>query len=392
METRDTVLLIDDDPLQRLMADNALSDVYRVLECDNGLHGLEIAAAAKPDLILLDINMPGIDGLETCRRLRQDPDVGDTPVLFLSGELNLEERLSAYEAGGEDFIAKPFAPDELRVKLALTLKAVRERHRLAAHAQSAFQTAMTAMSSASEMGLVMQTLRKSFGATTLQTLADVILDGCRSFGLDACVQLRGATGNVARNMGGDSSPMEIGVLTNLVVCGRIFSMGKRSVYNYGRISLMVKNMPVHDEDRYGRLRDNLALLTEGADARLQALDAEDEIDVQRTVMERILDTSFAALANIDSRHETQRAEAQFVLSSMLQKMENRFFSLGLSDSQEAEVSQTLRDAANRVFDIYAQGLSVGEHIAQIRAGLADLPPRRAKRATPPGETNEDATF
>jgi len=96
------------------------------------------------DLILLDIEMPGMDGISTCRHLFGE-GLDQTLVIFVSGHDDLEQRLAAYEAGGSDFIVKPYAPQELVRKVQLAGELRRQRADLANQASYARETAFTAM-------------------------------------------------------------------------------------------------------------------------------------------------------------------------------------------------------------------------------------------------------
>ncbi len=89
-----------------------------VIKAEDGLEALEKALTEKPDLILLDIKMPGLSGYEVCRKLKELPQTKNIPVVFLTARGQEHEIREGLEAGGDDYIVKPFAPDELprRVK------------------------------------------------------------------------------------------------------------------------------------------------------------------------------------------------------------------------------------------------------------------------------------
>ena len=101
-------LVVDDDPMMRLIATQTLSQHgFRVLEAADGEQALAMFAREQPDLVLLDVVMPGIDGYETCRRLRELKSGQHVPVLMLTGLDDLDSINRAYEAGATDFVSKP---------------------------------------------------------------------------------------------------------------------------------------------------------------------------------------------------------------------------------------------------------------------------------------------
>lgn len=108
------ILLVDDVPANLSVLAAALEpEGYEILVANGGLAALEVAARAHPDLVLLDILMPDLDGLETCRRLHQLPATRETPVLFLTARGDTASIVAAFQAGGVDFIIKPFQIEEV---------------------------------------------------------------------------------------------------------------------------------------------------------------------------------------------------------------------------------------------------------------------------------------
>jgi CheY-like chemotaxis protein len=126
-----SVLVVDDTRVGRMLVENVLkAEGYRVLGAGSGEEALEVLEHQQPDLIVLDVRMPGMDGFELCERLRLMPHTQLTPVVFLSAACSLDERVRGLSVGGDDFIRKPFDGAELlaRVKLHLaraTLMAAR---------------------------------------------------------------------------------------------------------------------------------------------------------------------------------------------------------------------------------------------------------------------------
>lgn len=114
------ILLIDDDPHIRDIVRFALNrEGFAVVEAGDGVQGLALAQADSPDLILLDIGMPEMDGTEVCRRLRRDSRV---PIIFLSSRDDEIDRILGLELGGDDYVTKPFSPRELTARVKAVLR------------------------------------------------------------------------------------------------------------------------------------------------------------------------------------------------------------------------------------------------------------------------------
>ena len=122
-----SILVVDDTPADIGSLIATLSEAgYRVHAAPDGDNALDQSRVTPPDLILLDTKMPGMNGFETCRRLRQLPRLGETPVIFMTALSESEDRVSAFAAGGDDYVTKPFQYQEVlaRVRLHLTRRAL----------------------------------------------------------------------------------------------------------------------------------------------------------------------------------------------------------------------------------------------------------------------------
>ena len=124
---RNTILVVDDTPDNLALMSSLLKGAYKVKVANGGEKALRIAASdSPPDLILLDIMMPGMDGYEVCRRLKRDPETMNIPVIFLTARSEMADEKKGLELGAVDYITKPVSPPIVmaRVKSHLALKAM----------------------------------------------------------------------------------------------------------------------------------------------------------------------------------------------------------------------------------------------------------------------------
>ncbi|WP_210396133.1 sensor histidine kinase [Motiliproteus sediminis] len=126
-----TILAIDDSASAReLLAHLLQLQGYQVYTATDGTTGLEAVAEVQPDLILLDINMPGLDGFQVCEQLQDEPAFSNIPVIFLSANSDSDSKVRAFSSGGVDFLTKPFQPEELLARVSTHLKLQRYQQRL----------------------------------------------------------------------------------------------------------------------------------------------------------------------------------------------------------------------------------------------------------------------
>ena len=129
-DQKKTVLIVDDAPSNLQMVNSILKGSYNVRIATGGAKALELVKAVpQPDLILLDVMMPGMDGYEVCTRLKADTETHDIPVIFLTGQTEAQDETRGFDVGAVDYIHKPFSPAvvKARVQTHLVLRATREQ-------------------------------------------------------------------------------------------------------------------------------------------------------------------------------------------------------------------------------------------------------------------------
>lgn len=365
MITKPKILLVEDDDFAAIVAAEVLSPDYELKHVSTGQGALDSLQNGIPDLVLLDVEMSEMSGYEVCRVMREDSAIGDLPILFLSGRVNDEDRLAGYEAGGDDYLTKPVSAEELRAKVKRELAAHAERRRLKADLSGAFSTAMTAMTSAAEIGAVLQFLRTSFGCESYATLCTELLNTLAAYGLEANVQVRGRQGSISLGANGPCSPLEESVLTTMSEHGRLFEFGSRTSCSYEHITIIVKSIARDDPERHGRMKDNLAWLAEGANARVVSLDATAAMATQHAMLSQLTARTRKALESIEQRHRSQGIRSSQIFQALQQDFERRVLTLGITHSQEEELAEMLQRAADQALALYNDGLEIGAHMEAI---------------------------
>ena len=122
---RRSLLLVDDDPeILTLLRAKLADEPFELLTAVEGESALNIVRTQKPDLVVLDVNLPGLSGLEVCRSLRADKDTRDIPIIILSGRSDQIDRVLGLEFGADDYVTKPFNPRELILRIHNVLRRV----------------------------------------------------------------------------------------------------------------------------------------------------------------------------------------------------------------------------------------------------------------------------
>ncbi len=115
------ILIVDDDPTNLRFLDEVLSEGYHVLSVSSGEEALEIIHTFQPDILLLDIILPGIDGYQVCKAVRQDENFAEMKIILISAKAMADEMQKGFDVGGDAYITKPFSHQDLLSNIETTL-------------------------------------------------------------------------------------------------------------------------------------------------------------------------------------------------------------------------------------------------------------------------------
>lgn len=127
MEPKRKVLIVDDEADNRDLVDQILSEKFEVVTAADGEEGLRMARAELPDLILLDITMPKLDGISVCETLRTNEATKHIPIIMLTASSDVDHRIQSFMTGADDFVPKPFRPKELVARVQSKIRRIEER-------------------------------------------------------------------------------------------------------------------------------------------------------------------------------------------------------------------------------------------------------------------------
>ena len=267
------IFIVDDDALLRMVIMDQLAEQNYILhEFSSGENCLAMMHL-QPNLILLDIEMPGKSGLEICRQLRSEGHT-DVQIIFVSSNEDLDVLLQVFAAGGNDFIPKNAPKDVLLCKVDLARDHDAQKRLFKAQISTAQNVAFTAMSSLGETGILLHFLRCSFTCENLQQLGTLIVETLQQFNIKGLVRLADDLGEYSFGADIICTPLEQSILSYVTKLGRISQTQDRLVLNYPHITLLVVELDLEDTDALGRLRDNLAIMAEGTAVRINAMAAE----------------------------------------------------------------------------------------------------------------------
>jgi len=369
------VLITDDDDMALEMLDAALQDRYQITTARSGNEALSLANKQDFDMILLDVDMPEMDGYATCTALKAQNRTAEVPVLFLSARVNIEERLRGYRVGGTDYLTKPFDVVELTAKIELAV-AQRERNRQLNHQiEEAMNTALTTANMYGEVGVVLELQRQLGSCYEYVDIARAFFSALERMGFEGCLRLTGRQGVSSRSGQGECTALGNSLLDHLetIKSAKIQAVGDNTSFNFGNVLILVRNLPMNpkgsqynqDElDRLARVRDNVALMAEGIVGRMRALD----IEMEKSSFEhsqKLVAVTREALVDISAQQHANRMHMGQVFQRMDSEVEQSFVHLGLTETQEELLSNMLKR-------YMGEAMAVFDHSNQIEAHLHKL--------------------
>lgn len=363
------VFVVDDQAYYAALVGQAIGDFCTILPFSNGEAALAAAQESAPDLMLLDVEMPGIDGYETCRRLKADPSTAAISVIFVSGHDEIEDRLKGYEAGGQDYMIKPFDFKELKSKVEFLLAQAKERAELKSQVDSVSTTAMLVMSNMSEVGVLLDALRRFNACNNYQDLAQEMVRAVSNYDLQAIAQVSGVDGTVRASSSGTVSPREESVIIRMSEMGeRIVEFKSRMSVSYEHATLLINNVPVADPEFCGRLRDHLAMLVEGADVRVQGINAMHESNLRKAI-----ETSVAGITEtlnqLDSDQRLHRLNVNAAVLQMRESIESALLRVALSEAQEEFMLNAIQQGVDNIIQLQTNELGFQSKLTEITQKL-----------------------
>jgi len=362
MSSKIDVLVIDDDKfVHKIISKNLSSDSLSVRSALGGKEGLTLISEKIPNIIILDVEMPEMNGYEVCERIREKKSTHRIPIIFLSARSSLQEKMQGYEVGGDDYLIKPFEKEHLLARITILNKFNEERQGLEEQVKEAQKTAMTALTGTSELGQALQFLEKSIIFNNIEELLEGLFDATSRLSLD-CAALTFHEGEQAW-FSPDIviSPLEKELLETSDKNHRFLDFGKRTIINYPLVSLLVRNMPLEDMELYGRMKDLLPILLSATNVKLGAFQTRKALNQQSTDMLSLFKQIRGNLFQMGETIVGQREKSEQLTSELVQELQTDLFSMGLDEDQE----DFLVDKVDNVVEDVRESLNSGAELRYL---------------------------
>jgi CheY-like chemotaxis protein len=311
------IFVVDDEETTRLILESMLGKSYSVESFDSSESCLDRLTAQLPNLFLLDVGLPGMNGYELCRKIKSAPETKNLPVVFISGHDALEDSLAGYDAGGEDYVAKPVEVVVLKRKIENLRHLEQDRVALSGQVKASEELATTVLNNLNDYASVIQFLRTLNECNDYRAVIDAVLQILGVFHLDGAAQIRMRNLEKTVSRSGEDWPLEIAVINHVRSLERIFEFHQRAAYNFDHITILINDMPLDDPDLCGRIRDSLAIVAESADAKIQALQSFADNSTMRNEIHNVLQAVDQTVQSYSKQYDQARYNGSIHTTQLL---------------------------------------------------------------------------
>jgi len=320
------------------------------------------------DVILSDIKMPNMDGYQFCTKVKELNDYSEIPFVFVSGLVDLEEEIKGYDVGADDYVKKPIQVDEILSKINRVI-AIRNTNRaLSKQLAESNNVAKNALSYASHLGLIIEFVRDSLKVVTYHDISLNIFKFMRQFELNVIFQVHSTLGIETYSHQGMAAPIEENILELSRDKGRVIDFGQRTLINYKTFSLLIKNMPVEDEEKYGMYKDILTNLCDIIEEKIETLTLRSIQSQKESGINKISESLNEVIEVFESTQENTIS----ALQEMISELDKSFGTFGLTEYQEENVKEIMELCESRTHENFERGAGIASKFESIKADIVNL--------------------
>ena len=326
----------------------------------------------KPGILLLDVCLPDENGFALCRRIHGIAGLENVPVIFVSGFDDLESKLEGYDAGGIDFISKPVNLIELTRKVDAAQRICLEHRSLYKRAVESDTLSSLVLSNLDEFAVLIKFLRAQNTSDTPRAVADELAALMRAYQLQSAIQVRMGNDELTISHHGDNWPLDVSVIKHVRKMGRIFEFKRQAAYNFEHVTVLVSNVPIDDPDLCGRIRDNLAIAGESANAKLASLSTREENRQARQAVGSLIAELKAAVTSYEKKYNLARYRGSSLTVDLQNRLMSAFAALGMTLQQENEILDVVTSMAEELADVYDFSSDMQETLGGISDRLSSI--------------------
>ncbi len=370
MIKKETILAVDkNEDILALYRQHAKEQGYKTIFAHSAEEALTMLEQVTVDLVISEVLLPELDGYELCRQLKANPQTSKIPFVFVSEMTELEELIVGYSLGADEYITKPVVYDQFILKIKHILRVNKKNEEVQQQLDNYYKTAMQAMTYSSEIGIILEFYKVCISARSFRELANYIFMSVKQLDLKCSFQIYDNNNKpTGFSEQGELPPLEMEIMSLARGQSRFYDFGVRTIVSYEKFSLLIKNMPIDDADKYGRLKDILGTLCDAIGSRVDYILANDSLMQKQEVVEMVSTT----MMDIDSSFSVLQKENVAALEDMMENMEEALLVLGLAEHQEDSILKISRACLTRINNAFYKGVEINTKLDELHKQLVTI--------------------
>ena len=333
----------------------------------------EVESLSNADAFILCANKDEQQCLSLCGDLKKHDDCEHIPAIMLSDKRpTTDQRLSAYESGVTEWVSLDYGDDVISSRINKEIFHKIADDQLRNNLNMANQMAFQAMSDTSDLGTTVQFLLESGTAKNIDSLGQLFFKAAKHYSVNCSVQIRSQFGIKNMEANGMARELESKLLSELKDAGRYYDFGGRTICNYENVSVLIKNMPVDDETRYGTIKDNTFALVQGLNTRVIALDNQRTLEREKQLLTLLTERMNDTMQTVDQSYQTIMRSICDSVEDMSAKTDEALTYLALTEEQERTMEQIADTCLLDTNKIFNQGLRIDSDFRKVMDNVTAL--------------------
>lgn len=329
------------------------SSEFTLYYCTSKEACLETVAEHHCNLVIIDENQEESTLSEVISFFRNDDKIMDIPIVLMGIEDNLDKRINCYEMGFDDYLLISITTEAINQRLRKLIFNKIANDQLKNQLDEARGMVFNVMSNTSDLGVNIQFMLDSHHCDNLDELGMLLFQALQHYGVSCSLQMRSQFGIKNMESNGMAKHLESNLLWELKDRGRYVDFGRRSVMNYDKVSLLVKNMPKDNPERYGNLKDNLFSILQGVDARVSAIDNLKSLKLEKELVRLMGDRLRLLMSEMDDTYQNMMKEIAAVVEDMSERVHNVIVVCGLHEDQEQALEKIIEQAVVETNEVFS---------------------------------------
>jgi CheY-like chemotaxis protein len=336
-------------------------------------------------VVVLDMSDQASIDLSSCELLLKQDFMQLTPLVVLTTAHSVKDKVKAFEIGCDDLIDSKTTLDEVFARITKSIFHQVANSQLNQRLLLATETARNVMVDNSDLGANIQFLLQIQNCDNLDQLGQQFFATIQRYGLTCSLQMRSEMGKKDMEAHGMAKHLESQLLFQLKDSGRYVDFGPRTIVNYDRVSLLIKNMPLNDPEKHGAIKENTFCLVQGINARILALEDRFKLLMEKEALQKLGNDVRTAMGSLKMAYQDVMKQIVGEVENVTEKLERRLLHLAIPEADEqliSDLSAKLVAETNRIFN---EGLKVDEYFERLENTVK----RSLAAASDPSEVREN---